>query len=344
MSQERYCSSFTIDQIDDYVSYFNKHGYVVIDSVITQEDIQGCKNEIWAYLIEKSNGLINPNVPDSWNNNNWPKDICRNGGFMGRFPYLKKLKLPDTLIPKHHCAWKNRESPIIYEAFKNIMGTKNLWMSIDRYGVMRPTRFCIKEQDQDNEIVKEEYKTKENWIHWDLSPFHYGTSAAGFAPNTDVKHEELAKEYGSVRVQGLITLTDCPIDAGGFHCVPGFPGERFFKWREENVEYAKDPNICNRNFVEVPENDPMRSEITKIPMRAGSLLIFNSQLPHGNFPNVSDSFRMVQYVKMLSADDPREFLPTFSYSKFTADEWLGGYQPSPLGRKLFGIDKWTDEN
>jgi ectoine hydroxylase-related dioxygenase (phytanoyl-CoA dioxygenase family) len=344
MTSKEYCTSFTVDQTEEYLSYFNQHGYVIIDNILEQQDIEGSKKEIWDYLVEKSNCLINPNEPETWNNNNWPKDICRNGGFMGRFPYLKKIKLPETLIPKHHCAWKNRENSNVFEVFKQCMGTKRLWMSVDRYGIMRPTRFCLKDVCQEDDIItKDEFKTKENWIHWDLSPFHYGTSAAGFAPNTSVKHESIGTEYGSIRVQGLITLTDCPVEAGGFHCVPGFQGERFFRWREENEAYGNDPSICNRNFVEVPENDAMRPEIVKLPMRAGSLLIWNSQLPHGNYPNTSDSFRMVQYVKMIPVDDPREYLPCFSYSKFTADEWLGGYQPSPLGRKIFGMDEWSDE-
>jgi len=175
-----------------------------------------------------------------------------------------------------------------------------------------------------------------------LSPFHYGTSAAGYAPNLEVTHESLGEEFGAIRVQGLVTLTDCPEDAGGFHCVPGFQGRRFFEWGEANKSYGEREDICKRNFIEVPDDDPMRSDILKVPMRAGSLLIFNSQLPHGNYPNLSESFRMVQYIKMLPVDDPREYLPTFSYSKFTPEEWLGGFQPSPLGRKLFGLDEWSD--
>lgn len=44
-----------------------------------------------------------------------------------------------------------------------------------------------------------------------------------------------------------------------------------------------DCNFCirKRNFIEVPEDDEMRKDILKVPMRAGSLLIWNSQLPHG---------------------------------------------------------------
>jgi len=37
-------------------------------------------------------------------------------------------------------AWKNRQNPLIYEAFSNILKSEKLWVSIDRYGIMRPTK------------------------------------------------------------------------------------------------------------------------------------------------------------------------------------------------------------
>lgn len=108
-----------------------------------------------------------------------------------------------------------------------------------------------------------------------------------------------------------------------------------------------------RNFVEVPEDDPMRPEVLRVPMKAGSLLIWNSQLPHGsfldelqltlsgNFPNSSDKFRMVQYIKMIRADEPREFLPVGHSTNFDSTELFpDDWRPSETGRKLFGIEKW----
>jgi len=333
-----YAPSFTIDQNEEYVEFFNRNGYVVIDHVLTPEEIEISRSEIWDYLSNKSNGLINPNDSESWNNDNWPSEICRNGGFMGKFPYLKKIKLPETLVSQQIQAWRNRENPLIYEAFKNCMNVRKLWVSIDRYGVMRPTKVYCKESEE--EIFKEEWKTKDNWLHWDLSPFHLGSSSAGYAPHK-VGFETLCKEYGQIRVQGLVTLTDCPEERGGFHCVPGFHGERFFEWGNSNRDgYGQDESIISRNFVEVPENDPMRGEVFKVPMRCGSLLIFNSQLPHGNYPNLSNQWRMVQYIKMLSCDDPREYRPALKYEKFSNEDWFGDFKPRPLGRKLLGIDDW----
>jgi hypothetical protein len=96
-----------------------------------------------------------------------------------------------------------------------VLGTERLWVSIDRYGIMRPTvltdhvltNTCnnnntettqpshsdIEESQpkERNQYFKEEWKTKPNWLHWDLSPFHYGTSAAGYLLNKNVSNDTL---------------------------------------------------------------------------------------------------------------------------------------------------------
>lgn len=236
---------------------------------------------MWAYL--EKDGLVKRDDETTWGNENWPSEVCRNGGFMGRFPYWKRMKkLDSTGVNKQEQAWRNRENPKVYEAFANIMQTRRLWVSVDRYGVMRPAKLRhLQSSEQENEAqILEEWQTKKEWLHWDLSPFHYGTSAAGYAPAPLSK--EQAQQYGSLRVQALISLVDCPEANGGFHCVPGFTDERFFQWAEAHKDsYGALPEITTRNFIEVPDDDPMRSEVKRIPMKAGSLLIWNSQLAHG---------------------------------------------------------------
>jgi hypothetical protein len=62
----------------------------------------------------------------------------------------------------------------------------------------------------------------------------------------------------------------------------------------------------------------------------------------GNFPNSCDRFRFVQYIKMISVDEPREFIPPIGNSKFKdeAEFFPPEFVPSVTGRKLFGIDQW----
>ncbi len=66
---------------------------------------------------------------------------------------------------------------------------KELWVSMDRYGVMRPTKNVPKgkitnnnnSNDNNNNETRNpedvedhpEWKTKELWLHWDLNPCNY---------------------------------------------------------------------------------------------------------------------------------------------------------------------------
>lgn len=239
---------------------------------------------MWAYL--EKDGLVRREDETTWGNEQWPAEVCRNGGFVGRFPYWKRVKkLESTGVRSQPQAWRNRENPRVHAVFATLLRSRRLWVSVDRYGVMRPARLRHQRDDaQENAAqILAERQTKKQWLHWDLSPFHFGTSAAGFAP-APLAAEDAAR-YGSLRVQALLALVDCPEANGGFHCVPRFTGDRFFAWAEQHREsYGAQPEVASRNFIEVPEDDPMRAEVTRVPVKAGSLLVWNSQLPHGCAP------------------------------------------------------------
>ena len=289
-----YMKSFTIKEKDAYKTFFDTYGFVVISNVITPAECSTSCDEVWDSLEEKE-ATIDREDPLTWSEQYWPKDICRRGGFINKFPYWKRMSRPalkETFVAKQIQAWKNRENPIIYKIFRHLLSSRRLWGSIDRYGIMRPSNFHQMQQQQQAEIgtdgendkvnsnanANENWATKSQWLHWDLSPFHYGTSAAGFAPKKKIDYASLNNDYGGVRVQGLIALTDGPVTNGGFHCVPGFQ-HQFFRWRDDNInEYGSRPDVKKRNFIEVPEDDEMREHICQVPMRRGSLLIWNSMV------------------------------------------------------------------
>ncbi len=342
LESDGYMKAFSLEEKEDYKNFFDTYGFVVIRDVITEEECAISRGEVWSSLEQKDSEIDRSN-PTTWSEQHWPKDICRNGGFINRFPYWKRISnLKEILVANQPQAWKNRENPLVYAAFCNILSNCKLWGSIDRYGIMRPSNHG--EQAK----TGEKWATKSQWLHWDLSPFHFGTSAAGFSPKQNLDYDAIKEDYGYLRVQGLITLTDCPVENGGFHCVPGFQ-HQFFKWRDDNInDYGARPDIRKRNFIEVPEDDEMRQHIFQVPMRKGSLLIWNSMLPHGNFPNQSQSeFRMVQYIKMIPSEKSLnlEFEPAISACSFTKSDWFPeDYQLSSLGKCLYGLQDWEDYN
>lgn len=348
LESDGYMKTFSIDENEAYQSFFDTYGFVVLRDVLSAAECDTSCDEIWDSL-EAQEPEIDRQNPLTWTERYWPQSICRNGGFMGKFPYWKRMpNLKETFVAKQPQAWANRTHPDVYDIFRQLLNTAKLWGSIDRYGIMRPTkrRPPVERQEDQQENVDENWATKSEWLHWDLSPFHFGTSAAGFGPQKKMNRQVLRQTYGSLRLQGLVTLTDCPLSTGGFHCVPGFQ-HQFFQWRDANIDgYGAQEEIQKRNFIEVPDSDEMRQHICQVPMRKGSVLIWNSMLPHGNFPNQSPSeFRMVQYIKMIPVDDSREFKPAISSCKFEKTEWFPeNYSLSALGRRMYGLEEWTDDD
>jgi ectoine hydroxylase-related dioxygenase (phytanoyl-CoA dioxygenase family) len=53
------------------------------------------------------------------------------------------------------------------------------------------------------------------------------------------------------------------------------------------MKYSK-KIIKKKKIFKIPKDDPIRKDIQKMPIRKGSILIWNSRLPHGTFPNNSN--------------------------------------------------------
>ncbi len=85
-------------------------------------------------------------------------------------------------------------------------------------------------------------------------------------------------------VQGILYLTDTAADQGAFTCVPGFH-RRIQSWLE-NLSAGADPRKEDLSSLAVP-----------IAGRAGDLVIWRHELPHGSSPNRASLPRVVQYIR-----------------------------------------------
>jgi hypothetical protein len=72
-----------------------------------------------------------------------------------------------------------------------------------------------------------------------------------------------------------------------------------------------------------------------MPIRKGCLLVWDSRLPHGNFPNNSNSMRIVQYLHMAPVID--KAIRSFPLSK---DDLPSTFHLTDLGEKLYGFKSW----
>jgi len=144
---------------------------------------------------------------------------------------------------------------------------------------------------------------------------------------------------GYYKCQGLINLIDSTENEGGFCTVPGF--HKVLKdWAIKTKESAYAYQMRHvPEFVNVPKNDKMNDQYQKITSRSGSLIIWNSEQPHCNFPNNSNTFRMNQYIKMFIA---KERGIGVDDRKFYIKKYLGAFenQLSTNGKKLLGLESY----
>lgn len=162
------------------------------------------------------------------------------------------------------------------------------------------------------------------FIHWDYDP-----------------------ETRPQNVQGLVALNDqSDENVGGFQCIPEL-------YRTYDTWKKSQPADRDRF-----KPDVTGFEITKVLLKAGDLLIFNSTLPHGIRPNHSqDKVRMAQYVSMMPAENDNAALKDWRIRSWKERLTPEGYafpgdprnwektrypqaELSPLGRKLLGVDDW----
>lgn len=169
-----------------------------------------------------------------------------------------------------------------------------------------------------------EYK---GFIHWDYDP-----------------------QTNPQNVQGVLALADQTDEQmGGFQCVPWL-FQNFEAWNEQQPE-DKNPFIPNLKGLE--------DKIVKVPLEAGDLLIFNSQLAHGIRPNNSkDKVRIAQYISMMPAEEDNQSLKEWRINSWKNRIAPEGYafpgdprnwektkyqtaELSELGKKLLGLEAWS---
>ncbi|MDA2923021.1 phytanoyl-CoA dioxygenase family protein, partial [Patescibacteria group bacterium AH-259-L07] len=91
--------------------------------------------------------------------------------------------------------------------------------------------------------------------------------------------------------QGVLALTDCPVERGTFVGVPG--SKKYFKEYEHMAEGQGE-------YVELNVSDPvakiLQQNMQPIPLRADDLISWDSRTTHANSENISDTIRYVAYI------------------------------------------------
>lgn len=146
--------------------FWQHNGYIIIRNAVPKEQAERLAQLLWEFT-EKS-----PQDPQTW--------------YKPTGTEIKMKELTNSgmvEIYNHQYLWDNRQFPRVYDAFVDIWGTENLWVTIDRANLNLP------------QLPGHEFK---GFIHWDYDP-----------------------ETKPQNVQGVLALSD-QIDpnVGGFQCIP----------------------------------------------------------------------------------------------------------------------------
>jgi hypothetical protein len=273
-------------------AFFRENGYILVRNVIPKEDCDAVIAAIFTFLG------MNPDDPEDW--------------------YRPPLKFGGmTELYQHQAMWNNRQNPKLYQAFTEIWGREDLWVSIDRVNLKPPRHADHPEYDF------------QGFTHWDTDTSIW------------------PQRFG---VQGVLYLADTTEEMGGFQCIPGFHGDALKAWIDEQ---PADRNPRVPDMLRLPPD----RKLVSIPGNAGDFVIWDKTLAHGNGHNVSDRPRLSQYISMYPARYEREEerqhrihcwqnrLPPGNQT-FPGDpreieqQYFQTAELTPLGRKLLGVDKW----
>jgi len=143
----------------------------------------------------------------------------------------------------------------------------------------------------------------------------------------------------AIHVQGVLNFADNLEEDGGFICVPGF-ARQFEIWYEAAKQRLS--SIKTSPSVSFSSGHWLNKHSKRIPMRVGSLVIWDSRTPHGSAPNNSSRIRSAQFLKMFLLTDilcPTALkLRTETLKELLKKAKFQEPTLTALGKRLFGFE------
>lgn len=189
-------------------------------------------------------------------------------------------------------------------AYATVLGRSDVFACHDRCAWMRPV------------ALNAAWDTPFSWpgLHVDVSPRNYfngsrsdvddylrGTNYSNldsFVKENNAKHVSMGRT-----VQGVLNLYDNEEEDGGFQCVPGMFGELFHDW-ERKHQNLPPPEVNGRYELRGFGPDAELGRLARrIPCPAGTLILFDTTLPHGTKPNASARSRAVLFLRYMQPEE-----------------------------------------
>jgi hypothetical protein len=276
-------------------SALDADGYIVVPTGLPASVLEAVVDDIWRHAG------ATPGDPATWYQ---PAIIRPRPGMVEMYHYQSM--------------WDVRQHPAVYQIFRDLHGTDDLWVSIDRVALKPPARPGQPEYDQPG------------FIHWDTDMNRY--------------------PHIPFRVQGVLALENTSADMGGFQCVPSIyrDQQRFLDEQSAAGPVPRAPDIGDHLIVKVPlaAGDLVIWKTTLLHgngrnssqrPRLAQYLAMNPRPPAGELRETERRSRVTSWSASVAPDgdafpgDPRRI-----EEQRGEPAWL-----SPLGRRLLGIDEWA---
>lgn len=254
---------------DSIVDQFDRNGFVVVEGVFSRDEISKSVDELWhsPWLLGRD-PAIKRDDPSTWGSDHWPQTDGDTNFLAPVEPYLEQAQ------------WELAQHPNAVHVVRLLWkqhGVEEVCVPAStRFGVMRPA------------ASNPSWRTKAHWLHWDQNP------------NTQPDFDH---------IQVFACLSDQTETTGGLLCVPGFH-KQWRKWGEDHPQgtvevggHVMDQTYGTGQPFLVPLDDPAHHQVVRVLAPAGALVLWDSRLPHQNFPNSGSQFRMVLYLTYLPFDD-----------------------------------------
>ncbi|CAK8986830.1 unnamed protein product [Durusdinium trenchii] len=290
------------------LQHFHEHGFVVVADVFSDEEIHRALDELWTSpRLLARNGSIQQGKPESWTKENgWPQQDGGKNFLESLDPFQDlscwELALHDRVEQILSLLWRAEG-----DGFDDGSDEKVVFLGrTPRWGVMRPSG------------TRPEWRTLEQWLHWDQNPW----SQPGFG-----------------WIQAFACITPQTSQSGGLLCVPGFQ-KHWSRWGEEHPEgtVKVDGKEITRAFgagnpFPVPPGDAAHEGTVRILAPKGSVVLWDSRLPHQNFPNSSDH-------ESVSPSWPSAFVSWRRWATQAAERCRAGRSPLRRQRRSCPPKQW----
>eukprot|EP00005_Dracoamoeba_jomungandri_P004365 CAMPEP_0174258398 /NCGR_PEP_ID=MMETSP0439-20130205/7392_1 /TAXON_ID=0 /ORGANISM="Stereomyxa ramosa, Strain Chinc5" /LENGTH=376 /DNA_ID=CAMNT_0015341883 /DNA_START=92 /DNA_END=1222 /DNA_ORIENTATION=- len=287
----RYVKCFGVDQKEEIIAFFKEFGFVVARDVLSPQECEDTLSLLFGILEEGS--AFRRDDMSTWSS--WPKSGMAKHGMPTRKPIFGKAAI------------NNRQNPNVHKVYSYLFGTEDLFINHDRMGMLRPTV---------GKNCEEKWRTA-GGLHLDMNPWSYLSDSDTVVQRNLAKltyevpnrlnhfifeNNQVHKNmFNGLHIQGVLNICDNYEEDGGFHCCPGFV-HHFEQWAEELRNSKTESEAWKRNSVVFEPSHPFWNYALRIPMRAGSMVVWDQRTPHGGNANYSDRMRVAQFIKMYPKD------------------------------------------